>query len=157
MEALERTRSHAMVERPMQLGAFAVRPALLIIRAAFLVAALPTALLAQRATGQVSRGTPATPLGGAVVSVLDSSGNTTARALTDERGRYTVALTLRTKSLRIVHIGYRPVVLAAAPVAGETLNLDATMEALATILDAIRVQSDATCDASRDGRATLAL
>ena len=63
---------------------------------------------AQRLSGIVRDSSAHVPLAGAVVTVLDSAHASLANAISDEAGRYSVALGARAAQVRVVHIGYQP-------------------------------------------------
>jgi hypothetical protein len=97
--------------------------------------------------GVIRDGPTRAPLGGAVIAVLDAGGATTARAITDADGRFSVARDARAASVRVIRIGYRPRE-APLPPAGSTLEL--VMERIPPMLNAVRVTDRELCPGSED-------
>ena len=111
---------------------------------------------AQRVTGVV-RGASAGPLAGAVISLVDSSGRSLARTITDTAGRYGLAWQPATARLRVVRMGFRPpsdLSLSGAP---RDTVIDIALDRLPAMLAAVRVRSDALCSDSPDRRGALAV
>jgi hypothetical protein len=113
--------------------------------------------VAQRLSGTVHESVTGTPVVGAVLSVLDSAGRPSVRALTDERGRYAVLWQSDAARIRVVRIGFRPVDLPLPRTAPRDSTIDVTMDRLPVTLEAVRVASQAVCSASGDRRAALDL
>jgi hypothetical protein len=101
---------------------------------------------AQSATGHVRDASAARPLPGAIVTSLDSAGRTIARAISDEEGRFTVALPPNASRLRVIRIGYRPRDIALR--APREATFDIAMEHLPAVLEAVRVSDKEVCPGS---------
>jgi hypothetical protein len=111
---------------------------------------------AQRITGRVRESSTDRPVAGAVVSLLDSTGHTISRTITDRQGQYVFSTAPPVVQLRAIRIGYRPVTVRLSSGNRDTA-ITVTMDRLPVQLEAVRVSSDATCDASDDTRAALDL
>src|SRR5688500_2403307 len=132
----------------------------LALRISLAAAALATSLITpQRAAGQTVRGvvTPdgGGPIPGVVVSLLDSTAATTARALTDERGEYRgTPRRPGTYLLSTLRIGFHPA--SSEPFAlgvGEEVSRRLTVSAVPVALSAVRVSGRSVCSAPRDSTA----
>ncbi len=127
----------------------------LIIRAALLQLALVGGVAAQQrqVRGAVRDSALNAPLPGVVVTAIDSSGTTGARAITDASGRFALALPSRAARLRVIRIGYRPreVAITSAD------EIAFAMERLPPILSAVRVTSNELCPGSSDQGAAFQL
>jgi len=89
----------------------------------------------------------AAPLPGAVVAVIDSSGATAERTISDASGAFSIALTPRSARLRLIRIGYRP---RDVPLASVGASLELVMQRIPPILDAVRVSDRELCPGSDD-------
>ncbi|HYC52114.1 MAG TPA: carboxypeptidase-like regulatory domain-containing protein [Gemmatimonadaceae bacterium] len=116
-----------------------------------LLAAAPN-LGAQEITGRVTSG--GVPLPAVVITMLDSSGATVARALTYNNGRYRLPPTTRAASVRATRIGFRPV---AVRVTSPSQVVDIAMVPLPTMLSAVQVIDQPGCPRRRDRAEALAL
>ena len=121
-------------------------------RAALLAAAvlLPTALSAQIVRGTLVDEATGTPIGGALVALVDASGATVARSLSDETGRFA----LRTASagaytLRADRIGFRRETAAIALGAGQTLAYRMAVRPAPVSLSAVRITGEKSCAVRR--------
>jgi len=118
--------------------------------------------LAIRAEAQEIRGTvrdsaSGQPIPAAVLLLLDSTGATLGRNITDERGRYRIARSPTMRRLRIFRIGFRPREAAIpGPVTG-IATLDVAMQSLPTMLEPVRITDSTTCPMRADRAAALAL
>ena len=114
---------------------------------AFVVAASQS-LIAQQLRGVVSDSSISAPVSGAVVSVVDSSGVTAGRTITDGAGRFALSIPARAARLRVIRIGFQP---RDVPL---SLPLDApirvAMSRLPTTLAAMRVSGRELCPGSDD-------
>jgi len=111
-----------------------------------LLVLLPAALRAQL-RGMVRDGSTSAPIGGAVVAVVDVSGGTTARTITNVDGRFSVARDPKAVRVRVIKIGYRPRE-APLPAAGAVLEL--TMDRIPPMLATVRVTDRQLCPGSED-------
>ncbi len=122
---------------------------------ACLLLLLSRASSAQGVRGTVVEGGTLTPLSGVVVLLVDSAGNTVARALTDEGGAFRLgtvgAGTYRVRTLRI---GYRP--STSAPIvlaAGQEVVQPAFFAGAPVLLDTVRVRGRSACQVRNDDSA----
>lgn len=97
--------------------------------------------------GVVMDGPTRAPIRGAVVSLLDSGGNTTARGITDGNGAFTLARSAQAVKARIIRIGYRPIDVAL-PAQGAPLQV--VMERIPPMLNAVHVTDNELCPGSAD-------
>src|SRR5690242_9658514 len=93
---------------------------------------------AQRARGVIRDSTASTPLGGAVVLAVDSSGKVAARTIADSSGRFSLGLSPAIARLRFMRIGYRPVEIPVHQ-ARDTAGLELRLARIPPMLDAVRV------------------
>lgn len=108
---------------------------------------------AQEMHGVVSDSVTARPLGGAVVVLLDSTGESLARTITDERGAYRLTSSPRARTLRTIRIGFRP---RTVPVAAQTA-IDVGMAPIPPMLDRVDIQAAGNCPRRDDRLAALSL
>ena len=106
------------------------------------------ALVHAQLRGVVRDGPTRAPLSGAVVTVLDRAGATTARAITDVDGRFTVGLAPSAVSLRVVRIGFRPRELPTPASIGSPLEI--VMERIPPMLNTVHVNDNELCPGSAD-------
>ncbi len=106
-------------------------------------------LRAQQVRGVVRDSTAAAPLPGAVVSVVDSAGQTLQRTIADGAGRFTLGRPPRAARLRVIRIGYQPhdVTFPAGP--GDA-SVVLSLLAIPPMLDAVRVSDQELCPGSTD-------
>jgi hypothetical protein len=114
---------------------------------AAMMALLGPALSAQQARGVVRDSMGGTPIPGVVVIVLDTSGSTAARTITDAAGRFTVQAALSAPRLRLMRIGYR---LRDVTIGTERGDLVLSMEKIPPILERVRVTDNPLCPGSSD-------
>ena len=109
-------------------------------------------LAAQQVRGTVRDSAGGAPLPGAVVSIVDSAGATTARTIADGSGRFTLARAPRAAALHVIRIGYQPRDVAIPPVSrdGGDVTLSFAMRRLPAMLDAVRVTDRELCPGSSD-------
>ena len=82
-----------------------------LVQASLAVAALLTVqptLHAQELRGTVRDAASRQPIPGAVITLLDSRGSALGRNITDQQGRYRIAMPSQAVTLRFVRIGFRP-------------------------------------------------
>ena len=89
----------------------------------------------------------ATPLAGAVITIVDSSGVTAARTISDAAGGFALTVPPRASTLHLIRIGYRP---RNIPIGGATSSLELGMTRIPPILDAVRVSDKELCPGSAD-------
>jgi hypothetical protein len=111
------------------------------------VAVLAPSTLSAQLRGVILDAPTRAGLGGAVVTLLDPAGATTARALSDAAGRFSIARDPRSTKLRVMRIGYRPYE-AALPATGAPLEL--VMERIPPMLSTVRVSDRELCPGSED-------
>jgi hypothetical protein len=113
---------------------------------------------AQELRGVVRDASLRQPVSNAVLLLLDSLGQTRGRNITDDSGRYRIALSPGMVRLRVVRLGFRP---SEAPIPlgrpSQVEQLDVDMTALPTMLEPVRVSSGARCSARKDRIAALSL
>lgn len=124
-----------------------------------LAAAWTTAVHAQELRGTVTQADGRTPAPRVAVQAVNDSGTVGARALTDARGRYTLALPGAGRwTVRAVRIGYRPV--SAAPrmvAAGESVEVRLALEEVRMTLAPVTIVGERVCaDRGEETRAVLA-
>lgn len=112
---------------------------------------------AQGFTGVVRDSLSRLPVGGAVVSTLDSAGGELSRGLSNERGEFRVTLRDGARTARVVRIGFVPVVVPLPPAAGGAVRLDLTMYSLPSMLQPRRVLANSRCSTRRDRAEALGL
>src|SRR4029077_20582217 len=79
-------------------------------RLVFLIAAVfaATPLGAHQLRGVVRDSASGLPIPGAVLVLLDSSGNALGRNITNERGQYVIVLSSAVRRVQVLRIGFRP-------------------------------------------------
>src|SRR4051812_19217321 len=88
----------------------------------------PTIVVAQRVRGTVRDSASASPAPGVVLTLLDSTGRTAARTISDEQGQYSLPLASGLSRLRAMRIGFHPRELAINRKPGEAdVTLDIVM------------------------------
>jgi hypothetical protein len=127
------------------------------MRIAFLIATVAPAMTAQSLHGVVRDSASREPISGAVVMSLDSSRKVLSRSITDERGQYRVIVSDRTRSLRIVRIGFQPRETTVRGSSGRATPLDVGMMPFNTALAAIRVTDKSGCPRRGDAAAAAGL
>jgi hypothetical protein len=111
---------------------------------------------AQELRGTVRDAASRQPIPGAVITLLDARGSALGRNITDERGRYRIAVPSEAFGLRFVRIGFRPFT-ATVPRSGRAIDtLDVAMTSLPTMLDPVTVRANA-CPTRSDAGAALGL
>lgn len=120
--------------------------------ATVLLLALPTLLAGQSVRGIVSDRNTSAPLPGVVLLLLDGTGSTVGRALSNELGEYTVtALRPGAHRLRALRIGFLPVTTETFALdAGTALNRPLALAGIPVALDTFRVTSRGRCDVRPD-------
>ncbi len=116
-------------------------------------------LAAQIVQGNVrSSGTPSAPVSGAVVSLIDSTGASIARALTGADGEFRLAAPRAgLYRVRTARIGFTPQMSAPITLtAGEARTLPLTLNFIAIGLDTLRVAAQSACRVERNSSSTSA-
>lgn len=131
----------------------------IVVAVASLCAVVQTPALAQRVSGIVRDTGSANPLSGAVVSAMDAANQSLGRAITDGTGRYFIEVTAKATRLRIVRIGFQPLVmpLPLPSQRGGTLVMDAWMTKVPTLLTSLGVNDDRVCSTDLDRTGAVAL
>ena len=118
---------------------------------------LATPVAAQVVTGTVTDSASGQPIPGAVIQLLDQTGEARGRGLSDIRGVFAVRATGTVSSVRVVRIGFRPSVTAITALPATGLRLDVAMTRIPAFLDPVRVLA-AQCNSRRNrGRSPVAL
>ena len=120
-----------------------------LIRVVVGLAVPPMLAGAQVVRGAVRDSALAQPLPGAIVSLIDSLGNATARTITDGSGAFALPRTAPAVRVRAIRIGYAPreLMLAAGP--GD-LSISLAMFRIPPVLAAVRVSEPELCPGSPD-------
>jgi hypothetical protein len=105
--------------------------------------------------GTVRDSVTSAPLGGAVVTALDSSGATVTRTIVGADGSFSLGDAPRTARLRLVRIGYRPREITVP--AGHASVVQVSMLRLPPLLEAVRVSDSELCPGSTDRGAAFEL
>ena len=119
-------------------------------------------LLTQAGRAQDLRGTVRDsasnqPIPAAVLMLLDASGATLGRNITNERGEFRIALSPGIARIRVVRIGFRPREVPVPATTGGVTTLDIVMRSLPTLLEPVPVSAGATCPRRSDDARTYAL
>ena len=110
--------------------------------------AAPRGVMAQRVLrGTVLDSAGAIALPGAVITIVDSSGATGARTISDATGRFAIVIPPRAATLHLIRIGYRPRNL---PVGAATSALELVMSRIPPMLEAVRISDRELCPGSAD-------
>ncbi len=119
------------------------------------IAAVAIALLlaanlaaAQVVRGRVVESLAAAPIGGAVVWLSDSAGALVSRSITDSAGSFVLPRLRGATRFNVVRIGFRPREMAM-PVADSAI--DVRLEAVAALLEGVRVYAGRGCPRDRRG------
>src|SRR5436309_1442614 len=116
-----------------------------------LTIALTNGLEAQTVRGQVTDSVSRTPLAGAFLTLVDSSGSERARAITDVAGQFTLtAPEPGTYRLRSKRIGFRPYFSPALALhSGETMWYSAAIDPIPIALREVVVAGERQCAIAR--------
>ena len=128
------------------------------VLAAVLLCSAPLAAQTIRGTASTTDG--ATPVPGVVVLLLDSTGTTVRRALTDERGAFVIGAPAPGRyAVRALRIGFRPTNVANITLgSGETRPLALRLSGVVTVLERVLVSAERGCRTPADaGRAAADL
>jgi hypothetical protein len=129
-----------------------------LTKAVVAIGVLPAVLYAQRVKGTLHDSASTMPLNGAVVSVVDSTGAVTARAVVDGAGTFSLPLTAAAARLRVIRIGYRPrdVPLPSNRSHGD-VSVVVSLSRIPPILETVRVSGTELCPGSTDRGAAFQL
>lgn len=109
-------------------------------------------LSAQLLRGSVRDSATNAPIAGAVLVLLDSSGASLGRNITNERGDYTIALHPAMRRVQVLRIGFRPRTLRIPTAVDGVARLDVVMPAIPHLLESVKVIDQPNCP-RRDDRA----
>ena len=123
-----------------------------LLQAAYALA-LPRAARAQEARGTVRDSASQQPIPGAVISLLDASGATLGRNITNDQGRYDVVLPGSATQLRFVRIGFRPSTVAIRRSGATIDTIDVVMHRLPTMLEPVQITANGCPNRSDAGSA----
>jgi hypothetical protein len=112
-------------------------------------------LFAQDIRGTVRDSASRQPIAGAVVQVLDATGQSLGRSITNDRGEFRVAARAGGRAISVKRIGFRPR-LVPTPSATSPI-VDIAMVPLASLLDPIQVSDVTKCPRRSDRAAAVAL
>ncbi|MEO8335964.1 MAG: carboxypeptidase-like regulatory domain-containing protein [bacterium] len=128
-----------------------------LLLATLLVVAARDGLRAQELRGVVVDSATRRPIAGAVLVVLDATGSTLARNITNERGVYRVALPERAHQVRALRIGYRLRDMPLPDRTGDITELTVAMIAIPSLLEPMTVSAAASCPRRSDVAAAYSL
>jgi hypothetical protein len=89
--------------------------------------------------------------------LLDASGGTLGRNITNERGQYRIARSSGMTRMRVLRIGFRPREVQLPRATDSVVPLDIAMQSLPTMLEPVRVSADSKCPRRSDDARTYAL
>jgi hypothetical protein len=112
-------------------------------------------LSAQVLRGTVRDSASRAPIAGAVLVFLDSSGNSIGRNITNEQGRFTIALHPAMRRLQVLRIGFRPRTVGVPQSVNEELEI--VMPLIPRLLDIVSVVDQPNCPRRPDRPAAFAL
>jgi hypothetical protein len=122
--------------------------------AAFVLLALsfiPPTAMAQQLSGAVRDSATRLPIAGVVITLIDSVAQPPRSVLTDGAGRYTARVSPTVTQLRVVRLGFRPVVHRISPAERTEGRVDILMNRLPALLTALQVTGRPVCPGSEDG------
>lgn len=127
-----------------------------VLACAVLALCAASGLSAQVLRGVVRDSASRQAIPGVVLVLLDANRRALGRNITNEEGRYAIALTDGIRRMQLLRIGFQPreVVIPAAPGNEE---LDIALLSIPTLLSAITVTDEATCPHRDDRAAAFAL
>jgi hypothetical protein len=108
---------------------------------------------AQQLRGVVRDSVTQTPIGGAVITLVDAAGRPLARAISNENGLYVVGVADGSRRVNVLRIGFRPRTLPFSA----TEKLDIAMAPIPPLLEPVTVRAGANCPARRDRLQALSL
>ena len=116
---------------------------------ASLIAVFSAGAQSARIVGVVYDSAAHVPLAGAVVSLLDASGVTSARTTADAAGRFTLSRPQFSAQLRAIRIGYRPISVAL-PMSSRDTTIELVLTRVPPVLGTVRVADRRLCPGSDD-------
>jgi len=132
------------------------RDTLLLFTAMVLIVALPVCTAAQTLSGVVREVSNARAVAGAVIELVDSSGLSIVRVITNADGSYRVGLRGPYVAVVAKRLGFRPSRISV-PRSTQNITLDINLRSLATLLDAVDVSEQSSCPRRDDSMRALAL
>jgi len=111
---------------------------------------------AQQVRGRVVDSATASPISGAVASLLDSAGRALARTITDQQGRFRLSLATGATRLQLLRIGFRPRDVRLQRSGGD-IDVDTYMTPVPRFLESVRVSDREVCPGATGGANALAL
>jgi len=105
---------------------------------------------AQGLRGTVREAVSGVPIPGAIVALVDATGNTVVRGLTDRQGAFRVPVGRVAERLRVVRIGYRPFDVPFTAPTGVDATFDVRLEMLPSLLTPITVRANPDCPRRAD-------
>jgi hypothetical protein len=118
--------------------------------------AFPMSAAAQSPRGTVSDSASGQPVAGAVVSLIDSTGSTIARFITNARGEYRFPGFTLGRRMQVVRMGYRPRDIRLPMPVGDA-PIAVRMLAIPMMLDQVSAQASSICPRRSDRAAAFAL
>ncbi len=114
-----------------------------LTRTVVLLVGCAAAARAQRLTGTVDNATTPLPLTSAVVSLLDASGQTVSRTVTDRQGKFILPVSASVRRIRVIHIGFLPqdIALPDSAHTGQA-SIAVALQPLPQQLEPVRVLED---------------
>jgi len=109
-------------------------------------------LSAQLLRGSVRDSANRAPIGGAVIVLLDSTGASLGRNITNERGEYSIALHPSMQRIQVLRIGFRPRMVRIPNAVDGVARLDVVMPAIPRLLESVSIIDQPNCP-RRDDRA----
>ena len=106
-------------------------------------------------TGVVRDSATGAAISGAVVQLRDSLDHSITEVVTDERGQYRLAGVARARTLRVLHMGFRPA--GVSLIAGGTPPREIALAAVPPLLAPVRVSTSARCPKQTNTAASLGL
>lgn len=124
----------------------------LIVVALLMATAILRPLSAQQLRGTVRDSASRSPIPGAVLVFLDSSGKALGRNITNDRGEYTVVLDAAMRRMQVLRLGFRPRTLAIPQTVDGIARLDIAMVTIPRLLESVTILDQPNCP-RRDDRA----
>src|SRR5690349_15997847 len=121
--------------------------AALLLLATAAIRALPAQIL----RGTVRDSASNAPIPGAVLVLLDSSGASLGRNITNERGQYTIALHPAMRRVQVLRIGFRPRTVRIPDAVDGVAQLDLALPVIPRLLESFSVIDQPNCP-RREGR-----
>jgi hypothetical protein len=122
-----------------------------------LIAGPATSANAQQMRGIVSDSASRRPIPGAVLILLDSTGATLGRNITNERGEFVLAGAAQARRVRLQRIGFRLREVTIPPAVNGVAEINVAMIAIPTFLEPVRVTASQCARRSDHGSAITLL